>query len=122
MDAITLSASLAQHPLLCYGYGAKVIPKTTKDESLESSSMFALNGNFFSPSIDSLEMVKKHYYNTLARVQLSLPVNLSKILGHVNQLASIKKEASEAETEYFVVTVITAGVIDDIEDCIAAVI
>jgi hypothetical protein len=71
--------------------------------------------------IDNLE---KEYYAALNRIELNLPVRHSKILQKAldfaeKSLEHYQKDELKHSLSYFVVYVFTAGIIDDVDDCVS---
>lgn len=98
--------------LLFIGFGAKLPP------SNEVSHQFPLNGNANSPNCSSIEEILQHYRNTLARAILFGPTNFSPV---INNTISIAKQYQDGK-HYFVLLIITDGIISDIKHTINAII
>lgn len=98
-----------------FGFGAKLVPKTGR-----TSSCFAMNGNFFDPVVSDYEQLYNSYSKTLQEVELSLPVNCESIYNMACDYAEYEKHNHEARN-YFVLIVISPGVVDDLEASLEAV-
>jgi len=117
--------------MLGYGFGAKVIPKKTR-----LSSCFALNGNIFDPTMKNKEELLASYIKTIKSVELCLPVNYSEVIKTAKELAQLElkefkrrfrfsqhnlnSSGTNAVTSmlqnYYVLYIVTAGVLDDLEE------
>jgi hypothetical protein len=95
-----------------YGFGAKVVPKKS-----ETSNCFAINGNIFKPFIQNSEGLVKAYKDTLRRVEITLPVNMEGVVKMANQFAYYEM-ISKSFQKYFLLVIISAGVIDDFDETV----
>ena len=95
-----------------FGYGAVVPPDVNR-----ASHCFALNGNIFSPEVDGLEGVIQVYKNALKHVNLAGPTNFAPIIKLIADMAE-HQAVSQAEQKYFILLLITDGIIDDMQDTI----
>ena len=100
-----------QFPAL--GFGAKIPP------SYQVSHEFFLNLNPESPFCAGMEGVLAAYYNALYSVQLYGPTNFSPVINHVAKFAQAYQNDP---TNYFVLLIITDGVITDLEETKRAII
>ncbi|KAM9705303.1 copine-8-like [Menidia menidia] len=94
------------------GFGAKLPPDG------RISHEFALNGNPQNPYCSGIEGVMEAYYQSLKAVQLYGPTNFSPVINHVARYASSVKDGSQ----YFVLLVITDGVISDMAQTREAIV
>jgi len=89
------------------GFGARVPP------SGQVSHEFFLNLSSDSPYCAGLDGLLAAYYNSLNNVQLFGPTNFSPVIRHVAKFA----EAYQSDpSNYFVLLIITDGIITDLED------
>merc|ERR1711911_78638 len=100
-----------QFPAL--GFGAKIPP------SYQVSHEFFLNLNPESPFCAGMEGVLAAYYNALYNVQLYGPTNFSPVINHVAKFAHAYQNDP---TNYFVLLIITDGIITDLEETKRAII
>ena len=119
--------------MLAYGFGAKLVPKKSK-----LSSCFALNGNIFDPIVKSREELVAAYTQTLKTVELCLPVNYSEVIRTAKKIARCELQEyhrryrfnqrnlnSSTNTQamalknYYVLYIVTAGVLDDADEALA---
>jgi len=100
-----------QFPAL--GFGAKIPPR------YQVSHEFFLNLNPESPFCAGLEGVLAAYYNALNNVQLYGPTNFSPVINHVAKFA---RAYQNDPTNYFVLLIITDGIITDLEETKRAII
>ena len=98
-----------------FGFGAKIVPKTGR-----TSNCFAMNGNFFDPVVTDYPQLYKAYSESLQKVEISLPVNYESIFNIACDYAEYEKQNHEARN-YFVLIVVSAGVIDDFDASYEAV-
>ena len=95
------------------GFGARIPP------SLEASHDFFLTFNPSSPRCEGIEGVIAAYYNSLNLVQLYGPTNFSPVINHV--AASASAHQSDA-SHYFVLLILTDGIITDFNETKEALI
>ncbi|XP_031627870.1 copine-8-like [Contarinia nasturtii] len=95
-----------------FGFGAKLPP------SNEVSHQFPLNDNVDHPYCSSIEEIMVHYRRQLNTVQLFGPCNFSPV---INNTISIAKQYQDGK-HYFVLLIITDGIISDIKHTINAII
>jgi len=100
-----------QFPAL--GFGARVPPR------FDVSHEFYLNLNPDSPFCAGLEGILAAYYNSLYNVQLYGPTNFSPVINHVAKFA---RAYQTDQTNYFVLLIITDGIITDLEETKRAII
>lgn len=82
------------------------------------SHHFPLNGNASHPYCSSIDEILQHYRSTLSKVQLFGPTNFSPV---INNTISIAKQYQDGK-HYFVLLIITDGIISDIKHTINAII
>jgi len=99
--------------MMGFGIGAKTIPKKG-----EASDCLSLTGDIFSPTFAVDELYDK-YAESLKNVELSLPVNYAKVVELAAAYARYEKENYECRN-YFVLTFVSVGVIDDFADTLDA--
>merc|ERR1719225_896675 len=100
-----------QFPAL--GFGAKVPPQWSV------SHEFFLNLSPSSPFCQGVEGILAAYYKSLQTVQLYGPTNFSPVINHVAKFA----EAYQSDpSQYFVLLIITDGIITDLEATMVAII
>ena len=125
LQAISKSFKLISPTSLFYGFGANSVMKTT-----EVSDCFVGTGDLLNPIVmtDNLE----HEYNEcLKRVELNLPVKFAGLIrkavefaersaGHFleNEDPSDQLHEGGHSLTYFVIYIIAAGIIDDLDDSI----
>lgn len=90
-----------------FGFGAKLPPYHDI-----VSHCFALNGNIFSPEIKTIEGVLKEYRRAVNEVVFHGPTVFSQLLRTVIAYAEAK-EVSQQSQQYFILLIITDGVIND---------
>lgn len=95
--------------MMGFGIGAKTIPKRG-----DASDCFSLTGDIFNPIFYPDDLYKM-YSDSMWRVELSLPVNFHKVLQVAAEYAKYEKEQYEC-WNYFVLIIVSVGVIDDFQD------
>ena len=95
------------------GFGARIPP------SLEVSHEFFLTLDPNVPFCDKIEGVIAAYYNSLDRVQLYGPTNFSPVINHVAGFASAHQNDA---SNYFVLLILTDGIITDFNETKEALI
>jgi hypothetical protein len=101
------------YPVL--GYGAKIPPQ------MEVSHCFALNFNAANPFCTGIQGILDAYRMCISHIVLHGPTNFSPIILHAAQFAAVAKQESSAKN-YFVLLIITDGVISDMTDTIRAIV
>lgn len=94
------------------GFGAKLGP------SANVSHQFPLNGNPSHPFCTSIEEILTHYRSTLTKVQLFGPTNFSPV---IQNTVEISKQYQDGK-HYFVLLIITDGIISDMPSTIRSII
>lgn len=102
-DIIQYYNSTKQFP--GFGFGAKVPPSTIV------SHRFALNGCFEQPYCDGVSSLLYHYKQMIGKVILYGPTNFSPLIEYCSDIAS----KNTASNNYFILLIITDGVICDLE-------
>jgi hypothetical protein len=97
------------------GYGAKIPPH------YEVSHAFALNFNASNPYCGGIQGVLDAYTTCVNKVELYGPTNFAPIILHVAQFAAAAQKEKLAKN-YFVLLVITDGVISDMADTVRAIV
>ncbi|XP_067097002.1 copine Va [Osmerus mordax] len=85
------------------GFGAKLPPDG------RVSHEFPLNGNIDNPYCNGMEGILESYHQSLKTVQLYGPTNFAPVVNHVASYAAAVQDGSQ----YFVLLIITDGVISD---------
>ncbi|XP_065831218.1 copine-8-like [Oscarella lobularis] len=89
-----------------FGFGAKVPPST------EVSDEFFLNGHATNPYCTGIEGVLDAYHQCVNAVQFFGPTNFAPIINHVARFAEKQKDVNQG---YFVLLILTDGVISDMD-------
>ncbi|MCJ8729498.1 hypothetical protein PDJAM_G00107130 [Pangasius djambal] len=95
-----------------YGFGAKLPPDG------KISHAFPLNGNSEDPNCVGIEEVLEAYFQSLRKVQLYGPTNFAPV---INQVARAAQDVTDG-SQYFVLLMITDGVISDMVQTKEAVV
>ncbi|KAG7326487.1 hypothetical protein KOW79_009888 [Hemibagrus wyckioides] len=95
-----------------YGFGAKLPPDG------KISHAFPLNGNSENPNCVGIEEVLESYFQSLRKVQLYGPTNFAPV---INQVARAAQDVTDG-SQYFVLLMITDGVISDMVQTKEAVV
>ena len=107
---------------MAYGFGART---HVRGEGQDACDLFSLSGNFTQPFFQSKEQALSDYEQTLKTVRLALPVKASKIIKYVCDMAQMEYGTCEDVTQiknYYVMTLLMAGVVDDMEDSIEQIL
>nr|XP_033774996.1 copine-5-like isoform X1 [Geotrypetes seraphini] len=94
------------------GFGAKIPPDG------RVSHEFPLNGNSDDPYCNGIEGILEAYHNSLKTVQLYGPTNFAPVVNHVARYAAAVQDGSQ----YFVLLIITDGVISDMAQTKEAIV
>ncbi|KAG0221437.1 Copine-8 [Mortierella sp. GBA43] len=95
-----------------YGFGGKV--------NGQVSHCFALNGNPQFPEVEGVDGILAAYWHALQHAQLYGPTNFSPV---INQTATICNQfRSGQKEEYYVLLILTDGVITDMDNTIRAIV
>jgi hypothetical protein len=99
--------------MLGYGFGARTVGS---DKEGPACNLFSLTGDFMDPFVTSEEELFNSYCGTLKSVKLGLPVCFKDVFKLVCDLAQMEfGTASDIKQikNYFVLTILMAGCIDD---------
>jgi len=99
-----------------YGFGAK-----TRTQPGPPSHCFALNGDESAPEAQGVQGILETYYQSLQMVQLAGPTIFTNVISQAAAIAASHNQ-SESEQNYFVLLIITDGVINDMDNTIDAII
>ncbi|XP_029429259.1 copine-5 isoform X2 [Rhinatrema bivittatum] len=94
------------------GFGAKIPPDG------RVSHEFPLNGNVDDPYCNGIEGILEAYHKSLKTVQLYGPTNFAPVVNHVARYAAAVQDGSQ----YFVLLIITDGVISDMAQTKEAIV
>uniref|UniRef100_A0A8C5C012 Copine Vb n=1 Tax=Gadus morhua TaxID=8049 RepID=A0A8C5C012_GADMO len=94
------------------GFGAKLPPDG------RVSHEFPLNGNIENPYCNGIEGILEAYHQSLKTVQLYGPTNFAPVVNHVARYAAAVQDGSQ----YFVLLIITDGVISDMAQTKEAIV
>ncbi|XP_014352348.2 copine-5 isoform X1 [Latimeria chalumnae] len=94
------------------GFGAKIPPDG------RVSHEFPLNGNPENPYCNGIEGILEAYHQSLKTVQLYGPTNFAPVVNHVARYAAAVQDG----TQYFVLLIITDGVISDMAQTKEAIV
>ncbi|TSW62365.1 Copine-5 [Bagarius yarrelli] len=94
------------------GFGAKLPPDG------RVSHEFPLNGNVDNPYCNGMEGILEAYHQSLKTVQLYGPTNFAPVINHVARYAAAVEDGSH----YFVLLIITDGVISDMAQTKEAIV
>jgi len=102
-----------------YGFGAKIPPS----RSIVSHN-FSLKGNFFDPEVDGLRGILDAYRNALNVVTLHGPTMFHEVIEHAGRMAAqfSNPKPSDDVHKYFILLIVTDGVINDMQETINAVV
>lgn len=95
-----------------FGFGAKLPPTGNV------SHQFPLNGNSSHPFCTNIQEILNYYRSTLSRVQLFGPTNFSPVILNTVEIARLYQDGKH----YFVLLIITDGIISDMQATIRAII
>ncbi|CDW74967.1 copine viii [Stylonychia lemnae] len=99
-----------------YGFGGSIPPY--KDRA---SHCFAVNGDIFNPEVDGIEGVIEAYQHACKNIKLYGPTYFSEVLKMVVDVAS-NQQVSQENQQYFILLLITDGIINDIQKTIDEVV
>uniref|UniRef100_A0A673LC61 Copine-5 n=1 Tax=Sinocyclocheilus rhinocerous TaxID=307959 RepID=A0A673LC61_9TELE len=94
------------------GFGAKLPPDG------HVSHEFPLNGNIENPYCNGIEGILEAYHQSLKTVQLYGPTNFAPVVNHVARYSAAVQDGSQ----YFVLLIITDGVISDMSQTKEAIV
>ncbi|XP_036366761.1 copine-3 isoform X1 [Octopus sinensis] len=100
------------------GFGAKLPP------TFEVFHEFAINFNPQNPFCEGIHGVLTAYQNCIRQIQLWGPTNVAPIIRHVAKFAfaAQNEEATKGAAAYFILLLLTDGVITDMNDTVEAII
>jgi hypothetical protein len=99
----------------CIGFGGKLPPYYNV-----ISNSFALNGNYFDPTIDGLENIVKAYRERIKEVKGHKSSIFEDIVKYATYVAKYFKE--HEDKQYLVLLIITHGEIDDFDATVAELV
>lgn len=99
-----------------FGFGAKVPPHNTL------SHEFPLNFNMDNPYCAGIDGIFHAYTEAVMRVKLWGPTNISPIINHVARFAYQAQNTQTTPQNYFVLLLITDGVITDMDETRTAIV
>ena len=103
--------------LVAYGMGAKTLP----GENNPTCQLFSLTGDYSDPFIENEEQMLSCYAETIKAVEITLPIYYKPIVKFVCDLAQMEFGTASDATHiknYYVLTLLMAGMVDDPEDSI----
>ena len=106
--------ALAQF-MVAYGFAACTV------KSDNACNLFSLTGDFADPYINSEQELINSYSGTIKNVTMSLPVRFKNLVKFVCDLAQTELGTASDATQignYYVLTILMAGVIDDFEEAL----
>ena len=124
VQAVSKAYKLISPTSLFYGFGANPVLKVT-----EVSDLFVGTGDLLNPIVMT-DKLEHEYYGCLKRIEINQPVKFSQVIKKSVQFAEksvahfLEKVENENSHEgghalsYFVVYILSAGLIDDLEDSI----
>ncbi|XP_060567212.1 copine-3-like [Ruditapes philippinarum] len=100
------------------GFGAKIPPDN------KVSHEFAMNFNPQNPFCAGIQGIVQAYQNCIPQIQLWGPTNVAPIIHHVAKFAAAAQteEATKGAHAYFVLLLLTDGVITDMDDTRSAIV
>lgn len=116
MMAVSKSFSQYAKFMLAYGVGAR-----TMEGNGSSVDICSMTGDFLDPFVESQEELLNCYEGTLRAVKIAGPVNYKAIVKFVCDLAQLDYGTAADPTciqNYYVLTILMAGLIDDIDDSV----
>lgn len=99
-----------------YGFGAKLPPNFSV-----TSHCFALNGNFFDPEVNGIPEVLDVYKSAINTVHFYGPTIFNELIQTAVQYAS-SVEVSQKRQQYFILLILTDGIINDIDHTIDEIV
>ncbi|KAL3860055.1 hypothetical protein ACJMK2_010227 [Sinanodonta woodiana] len=100
------------------GFGARIPPK------MDVSHEFAINFNPSNPFCAGVDGILQAYQNCIRQVKLYGPTNVAPIIYHVARFAAEaqKQEAAKGASSYFVLLLLSDGVITDMDNTRQAIV
>lgn len=103
--------------MVAFGIGAKTLPGADHP----TCQLFSITGDYSDPFVENEEQMLSCYAETIKAVEITLPINYKPIVKFVCDLAQMEMGTASDATHiknYYVLTLLMAGIIDDIEDSI----
>ena len=103
--------------MIAYGMGAKTLP----GEGNPTCQLFSITGDYSDPFIENEDQMLSCYAETIKAVEITLPIYYKPIVKFVCDLAQMEIGTASDATQiknYYVLTLLMAVIIDDIEDSI----
>ena len=103
--------------MLAYGVGGR----TMEGEGSSCKTLFSMSGDFMDPFVETQEELLNSYKGTLQTVKIALPINYKSVVQFVCDLAQMEYGTASDATHiknYYVLTLLMAGIIDDLEDSV----
>ena len=116
MMAVSKSFSQYAKFMLAYGIGAR-----TQIGNGPAVDICSMTGDFLDPYVECSEELLSCYEGTLGVIKISGPVNYKAIVKHVCDLAQMDFGTAADPSSiknYYVLTILMAGLIDDIDDSV----
>lgn len=116
MMAVSKSFSQYAKFMLTYGVGARTMEGTGP-----AVDICSMTGDFLDPYVESQEELLNCYEMTVRAIKISGPVNYKAIVKHVCDLAQMDFGTAPDPSSirnYYVLTILMAGLIDDIDDSV----
>lgn len=116
MMAVSKSYSQYARFMLAYGVGAR-----TMEGIGPAVDVCSMTGDFTDPFIESQEELLNCYEGTLQTIKIAGPVNYKSIVKFVCDMAQLDFGTASDATDiknYYVLTILMAGLIDDIDDSV----
>ena len=102
--------------MLAYGVGAR-----TQEGNGSAVDICSMTGDFCDPFVENTNELLNCYHGSLAAVKIAGPVNYKEIVKFVCDLAQLDfGTAADASNirNYYVLTILMAGLIDDIDESV----
>lgn len=99
-----------------FGFGAQLPP------SWNVFHEFALNFNPQNPNCHGVDDIIAAYYNSISNVKLYGPTNFSPVINGCTRIASESLRTEEHGSQYFVLLIVTDGIITDMEKTKQAIV
>ena len=116
MMAVSKSYSQYARFMLAYGVGAR-----TQEGNGSAVDLCSMTGDFADPFLENQEELLNCYHGSLAAVKIAGPVNYKAIVKFVCDMAQMDFGTAADPTNirnYYVLTILMAGLIDDIDDSV----
>ena len=86
------------------------------------SHLFSLNGNTFDPEVQGLNGIVKAYKHVLPRLQFHGPTYFQPVLEFARKWAEPYSHVEKEDQKYFILLILTDGVINDMQAAIDSII